>query len=377
MKNRGIIKRLVFGKQREEDITEDDLPDTRVKLFKFVMRTRFGIIFRINLLAALFFIPFMVWDVLSGSYIANYVANMTAAESFSNLIYLTLLRYGTDIPLIMIGCVGLAGLLYVCRRICWGEPVKILSDFAKGIKQSWKQFIFLGLLTGVVLMLVNYIVPASLAVMTRDNAVGMSVAMALAVLFAVVWIIAMMYAFNASSLYNITFGRLIISSMKLTFKRLFRNLGVCLLSLLPILIFMFMPWAFVQIIGYCVMIVFSLGFAGVMQTVYCHGVFDEFINKYSYPDFVRMGMRGAGNIDYDKETDPDADTEETTVDSADGSVESEGNIDAAGMEECVSQSVEHDTITDTTVANDGIGNSGSNDDSASNVDESNGQGGDE
>ncbi len=377
MKNRGIIKRLVFGKQREEDITEDDLPDTRVKLFKFVMRTRFGIIFRINLLAALFFIPFMVWDVLSGSYIANYVANMTAAEYFSNLIYLTLLRYGTDIPLIMIGCVGLAGLLYVCRRICWGEPVKILSDFAKGIKQSWKQFIFLGLLTGVVLMLVNYIVPASLAVMTRDNAVGMSVAMALAVLFAVVWIIAMMYAFNASSLYNITFGRLIISSMKLTFKRLFRNLGVCLLSLLPMLIFMFMPWAFVQIIGYCVMIVFSLGFAGVMQTVYCHGVFDEFINKYSYPDFVRMGMRGAGNIVYDEETDPDADGEETPIDSADGSVESEGNIDAAGMEECVSQSVEHDTITDTTVANDGIGNSGSNDDSASNVDESNGQGGDE
>ncbi len=187
----------------------------------------------------------------------------------------------------------------------------------------------------------------------------------------------MMYAFNASSLYNITFGRLIISSMKLTFKRLFRNLGVCLLSLLPMLIFMFMPWAFVQIIGYCVMIVFSLGFAGVMQTVYCHGVFDEFINKYSYPDFVRMGMRGAGNIVYDEETDPDADGEETPIDSADGSVESEGNIDAAGMEECVSQSVEHDTITDTTVANDGIGNSGSNDDSASNVDESNGQGGDE
>lgn len=322
MKNRGIIKRLVFGKQREDDITEDDLPATRPKLFKFVMRTRLGIIFRVNMLAALFFLPYIVWDELSGSYIAAFVSGMSAAENFSYLIYLTLLRYGTDVPLIMIGCVGLAGLLYVCRRICWGQSVKILSDFAKGIKQSWKQFIFLGMLTGIVMMLVHYIVPAALLSMTDSNTLGLAFAMALAILFAVLWFVAMMYAFNASSLYNITFGRLIISSFILTFKRLFRSLGICILSLLPILVFYFMPWAFMRIIGYCVAIVFSLGFAGVMQTVFCHGIFDVFINKHSYPEFVRMGMSGEGGTS-EPDTDDDGESEdeqaEDIADAVDGS----------------------------------------------------------
>ena len=338
MKNRGIIKRLVFGKQREEDITEDDLPATRPKLFKFVLRTRLGIIFRVNMLAALFFLPFMVWDVLCGAYVSALVAKMSAAEYFSHLIYFSLLHYGTNIPLIMIGCVGLAGLLYVCRRICWGQSVKILSDFVTGIKQSWKQFIGLGLLTGIVLMLVNYVVPASLLTMTHDNTLGLSVGMALAVLFAVVWFVAMMFAFNASSLYNIPFGRLIISSFILTFKRLLRSLGVALLSLAPILIFMFMPWAFVQIIGYCVAFVFSLGFAAVMQTVYCHGVFDEFINKHSYPDYVRMGMAGeGGRIDAEEEHDidssADGDGDSEIADNTDSEVDAVAQADTDATED--------------------------------------------
>ena len=43
MKKLGIIKRLVIGKTREKDLTEDDLPATRPKQFKFVLRTRLGV----------------------------------------------------------------------------------------------------------------------------------------------------------------------------------------------------------------------------------------------------------------------------------------------------------------------------------------------
>ena len=324
MKNRGIIKRLVFGKQRENDLTEADLPSTRPKLFAFVMRTRFGIMFRANLLAALFFLPFIAWDVYIGSAIAAFVQGMTAAEYFSNLINLTLLHYGVNIVFIMIGCVGLAGLLYVCRRIVWGQSVKILQDFGKGIKQSFKQFLGLGLLTGLVLLLVEYAVPASLLVMTPENTFWPAFGMGLAIVFAVIWFVAMMFAFNMSSLYNIDFIRLIIGSFKLTFKRLLRSLGIAILSLAPILVFMFMPWAFVQIIGYAVTIVFSLGFAGVLQTVYCHGVFDDFINKDSYPAYVRMGMRGEGGEEYgvsEDESDTENNSDRQAVQSEDNSAD--------------------------------------------------------
>ncbi len=311
MKKLGIIKRLVIGKTREKDLTEDDLPATRPKQFKFVLRTRLGVILRLSILASLFFVPFAVWDILSSGYVASTVADMKAAEYLSRLIQLVLLRYGTEIPLIMIACIGLAGLLYCVRRICWGQSIRIFADFGKGIKQSWGQFVLLGLLSGIVNVLTNYIFRFCLLTMDSGNSLGLSVAMALAVLFGIVWIIAMMFALCQCSLYELRFGRLMINSFILTFKRLFRSFLFCMLSLAPILVFTLMPWAFIKIIGYAFAALFALGFAATLQTVYCHGVFDEFINKKSYPEFVRIGMCRY----FDGETDGmSSDVSETAAD---------------------------------------------------------------
>lgn len=106
-KKRGIIERLIVGKPKENDFTESDLPSTRWKQFKFVFKTRFGIIFRANMLAALFFLPFMVFDVVVGSYVADFVKGMTAQEHFSHLINLSLLQYASEIPMIILGFAGL------------------------------------------------------------------------------------------------------------------------------------------------------------------------------------------------------------------------------------------------------------------------------
>lgn len=322
MKNRGIIKRLVMGKPREKDFTEADLPATRFKQFAHVMRTRFGIIFRINLLAALFFVPFAVWDLLCSGYVAGITAELTAAEHLSQLLHLTLLQYGTEIPLIMLGCAGLAGVMYVERRICWGQSVKILADYGKGLKQSWLQFVLLGMLTGIVSVFGHYIFYFALLAMQGGNALLWSFALAATVLFAVLWAIAMMFAFCQSSLYNVSLGRLLVNSFIFAFKRLFSALLILIASLAPILVFMFMPWAFVKIIGYCLAAVFSLGFAATVQTVYCHGVFDKYINEKQYPDYVRMGLRGSkADSDDDDEADDetaDGDTADDEIEQADG-----------------------------------------------------------
>lgn len=293
MKKKGIIERLVMGKKRDKDLTESDLPSTRFKQFKFVFRTRFGIIFRLNLLSALFFIPYMVWDILASGYVADFVAGMTAEERFSNLIYLTLLQYGTEIPLLMLGFAGLAGIYFAVRRVCWGQSVKIVADFNKGLKQSFVQFMLLGLVTGVINAFVNYILQFVLITIDDSNSLLWALAFTVVALLVIIWAIVLMFALAQSSLYKLSFGKLLLNSFMLTFKRLFRSLGICLVSLLPILVFAFMPWAIAKIIGCCLVIVFSVGFAVTVQTVYCHGVFDKFINEKSYPDFVGMGLAGA------------------------------------------------------------------------------------
>lgn len=291
MKKSGIIKKLVIGTPREKDFTIDDLPETRIKLFKFVLRTRLGVIMRLSLLASLFVVPLAAWDVFCVGYISTMTFGMTAIEQLSRLLPLSLLRYGTEVPLIAIGCVGLAGLLYCVRRICWGQSIKIFADFGKGIKQSWTQFVALGVLTGVVNATINYIMRFCLIAMNNDNSLALSVALAFAAVFGIMWFIAMMFAFCQSSLYETTFFRLLLNSVVLTYKRLFSSFSFCVLSVLPIAVFAVMPLVYVRIIGFAIFALFFFGFATTVQTVYCHGVFDEYINKYSYPDFVRMGMR--------------------------------------------------------------------------------------
>ena len=292
-KRKGIIERLVMGKPREKDLTEADLPSTRTKQFRFVFKTRFGIIFRANLLAALFCVPYIMWELLSGAYITNFVKGMEAAEHVSYLLYLTLLQYGTEIPLLMLSFVGLAGAYYVVRRICWGQSVKIVADFGRGIKQSWLQFMLLGLLTGIVSLLINYAVNLALLTMGGNNALVWGLGLTAILLFAVLYSIIVMFAMCQSTLYNLSFARLLYNSTVLTFKRLFRSLLICLASLAPILVLVLMPWVFVKIVGYSLVVVFSIGFAVTLQTVYCHGVFDTFINAKDYPDFVGMGLAGA------------------------------------------------------------------------------------
>lgn len=319
---KGVIYRIIFGKGNDGDFTADSLPKTRVKQFGFVFRRRFGVIFRVNLLAALFALPLIVWDFLSSAYISEFTAGMDVQTEFSHLLRLSLIRFGTDVPLVMLAFVGLAGAFYVIRRLCWCAPVDLLKDFKNGIKNSYKQFTALGLLTGLFVFASNYLLRVCLLTISSDTEFVYIMGIVAIALADVICFTALVYAMGQASLYNMGFFTLIKSAFILTFKRLFRSAGTVLLSVLPIAVFMFMPWVFMQIIGNCLTIVFGIGFAVTMQTVLCLGTFDVFINKSSYPDFVGLGLSTGKS--YLRATG--------LVDDAEDSEESEGSGGADGAD---------------------------------------------
>lgn len=287
---KGAVYRFLYGKGKDDDFTVANLPKNRPQQFFRVFKTRFGTIFRTNLLAALFALPLIVWDLISTAYVTDFTKGMDAATQFSHLLRLSLLRYVTEIPLIMLAFVGLAGAFFVIRQLCWCAPVRLIKDFKKGIKGAYKQFLLLGLVTGIVNFAFNYLLEFCLLTVSSGTEFVYIVAIAALIIVAVICFTALVYAMAQSSLYNMSFGKLVKNSFIMTFKRLWRSVGVCLLSVLPIMLFRFMPWAFVQIVGDCLIIVFSIGFAVTLQTVLCHSVFDVFINKQSYPDFVGLGL---------------------------------------------------------------------------------------
>jgi len=287
---KGFVYKVLYGKGTDEDFTTQNLPKNRAKQFFYAYKTSFGKITNLNMLAALFALPLLVWDLLASAYVADFMKGLDVKTQFSYLLKMSLLQYGTEIPLIMLAFVGLAGAYYVIRKICWKAPVRLIKDFNAGIKASYKQFLPLGLITGIANFIVNYLIQFNLLTISNENEFVYVAAIVGVILAAVIGFAALVFAMTQSSLYNLSFGKLIKNSFILTFKRLFSGIGVMLLSVLPIAVFRFMPWVFVQIIGGCLTMVFSIGFAITMQTVFCLGVFDVFINKQSYPDFVGLGL---------------------------------------------------------------------------------------
>lgn len=287
---KGFVNKLLYGKGDNEDFSTEKLPATRAKQFFNAYKTSIGKLTNVNLLTALFALPLIIWDFLASAYVNDFMNNLDVKTQFSYLLKMSLLQYATEIPLIMLMFVGLAGAYYVIRKICWKAPVRLIKDFNAGIKNGYKQFLPLGAIAGVTNFAINYFVNFNLLTISDKTEFVNIAALVGIALLALIGTVALVFAIEQSSLYNLTFGKLLKNSFILTFKRLFSGTGVTLLSLLPILVFKFMPWIFVQITGACVTAVFSISFAITMQTVFCHGVFDVFINKQQYPDFVGLGL---------------------------------------------------------------------------------------
>lgn len=286
---KGFVYNLVFGKERKKDFALSDLPKNRVQQFAFVFKTRFGLLFRANLLCALFLLPLCLWDTISGWYVADFVKDMTAAEQMSVLINMTLLRYGTDAVLCALAAAGLSGMYYLVRRLCWGQSVKI-ADFFAGVKNSGAQFAVVGFVYGALTALFNYLFNFSLLTASANHAFVWVVAQVLTVIAQVLITLIALFCFALSSLYNVKTGKLLANGAVLAFKRLFSALGIAVVSLLPTAIWFVLPWGFLQIIGLCVVTVIGVCYSVTVQTVFCLGVFDVFINKTQYPDFVGKGL---------------------------------------------------------------------------------------
>lgn len=292
---KGFVNKLLYGKGDNEDFSTEKLPKTRAQQFFSAYKTSIGKLTNVNLLTALFVLPLIVWDFLSAAYVNDFMKGLDVQTQFSYLLKMSLLQYGTEIPLIMLMFVGLSGAYYVIRKICWKAPVRLIKDFNLGIKNCYKQFLPLGVIAGVGNLAINYLINLNLLTISNQTEFINIMAIVGAALLAIICIVALVFAMEQSSLYNLTFGKLLKNSFILTFKRLFSGIGVTILSLLPILLFKFMPWIFVQLIGSFITLVFGISFAITMQTVFCHGVFDVFINRQQYPDFVGLGLSKGKN----------------------------------------------------------------------------------
>ena len=170
---KGLVARILEGKERSEEYARSTLPTNRWQLFWDIFKGNFGKIVKVNLLILLFFIPtifvlIMNYILMESSGIvypfgANLGVGYPAAPNqqglaewmvWQNQFVLYIGIFLTS----FIASLGLAGGLYVVRNMVWTEGIFVANDFWRGIKLNYKNALQTALFFSVFFILFNVMI---------------------------------------------------------------------------------------------------------------------------------------------------------------------------------------------------------------------------
>ncbi len=271
------------------------LPTTRKQQFWDIIKTQLPKLVKANLLALLMGIPFVflvliMLPALTETFGAefDFTGNLGIGYpgSVSDMIIAEVSVLTRTIPLLfgLIPTVGLlgvpfAGLMYVVRNLVWGEAVTVGSDFLKGIKSGWKQYLFvffvLGfLVSGVVLAIRLYNIQL---LQNTSDAFG-TISYILAIIGMIMVAGILLYLLPTMSMYKMKLRKLIKNAALLAIAMFPMTIGMLILTALPFILGMLFGTQFMAII---IMLLLFLGVAvlTLMWTVYVQYVLDKSVNK--------------------------------------------------------------------------------------------------
>ncbi len=293
---KGLIARLLEGKERSDEYARSTLPTNRWQLFWDVFKGNFWKIVRANLLTLLFFLPmiaFIIVMVLTNNMqaqISPYSANLGVGYPFfpnqkgmaesialSNIFML----YGGLIVTSFIAAVGLAGGMYVIRNMVWTEGIFVANDFWRGIKLNYKNalqatlfFVVVLALGGSCIKLANYtIAVGDLSKAQRIWLVISKVANYVIIVLAgmmSLWMVAL--GVN----YKMSFLKMLRNSFLMSIGSLPQTIFFAALAAIPFILLLF--GSFFMIIGVIMVLLFGLAYALLIWLDFAQWLFDKFIN---------------------------------------------------------------------------------------------------
>ena len=90
---KGFMNKLVVGKKRDKDFNRSNLPTNRRQVFKFAYKQRWLTLFNVNLLAVLFALPFILFEITYFIYSSTHAGesvtkqNSIAISCFSDFAF--------------------------------------------------------------------------------------------------------------------------------------------------------------------------------------------------------------------------------------------------------------------------------------------------
>lgn len=126
----------------EKDYTKQMLPQTRKAVFFDVLQLQWRNLLLLGLIVLLFSTPLLLSTIVGDVYSRSYLAELARTgqelpvEAGYALTYFEIGRRLVNIPLLMLFCVGLAGVLRVLRQYAWEENVHLPTEFGGASKAT-------------------------------------------------------------------------------------------------------------------------------------------------------------------------------------------------------------------------------------------------
>ena len=296
---KGLIARMLEGKEKSEEYARSTLPTNRWQLFWDIFKGNFGKIVKVNLLILLFFIPFILVIVYfmlinNGNGVmypfgANLAIGYPAEPNTAGLSeMLTLqseaLMYGAFVIASFIAAVGLAGGMYVIRNMVWTEGIFVANDFWRGVKLNYgnalQAALFFCIVTLIGKSLINLTeftfaiqeVSKVQRVFFRISQAFSGILIALAALMSL-WMIALGVNYKQGV------WTLIKNSFLMTIGMLPQSVFFGALALIPFAVFLLgniIP--LFTVLGVIFALLFSFAFALLVWLDFAQWAFDKFIN---------------------------------------------------------------------------------------------------
>ena len=296
-KRQGFFNRLIMGSDNMPDFTPAQLPKTRWGLFADVFKNKLFEIFKLSLWGDLFLLPLVVFFIFNfintrayNIYIP-YDANIgigfpletdaiirgksfAFTSEFQSLLIM--------IPLIVVLFLGMAGALYVMRRLVWGEPVTVTRHFFKGIKDNWKCAVVTGLLFSMSLFIMMF---SFFFFFMLDNAGFINILM---IIIAVIQLILVcgvaLFAMTQSVTYKMKIKQILSNGFVFGFALVAQNVFFLFIAFFPVIIpeilalFSASTRFTIAPIFYILYAILGVGFSMLVLTVYSQYAFDKYLN---------------------------------------------------------------------------------------------------
>ena len=294
---KGLITRLLEGKERSEEYARSTLPTNRWQLFWDIFKGNFGKIVKVNLLTLIFFIPLIAVIVIysmlvqSNGIIYPFGANLgvgyPAVPGQAGLYELLslqnsfLLFIGIAISSI-IASVGLSGGMYVVRNMVWTEGIFVSNDFWRGIKLNYKNalqtalfFCLMLFLSGTLISFADF----SLATggLSKWQKIWMLVSKGTSYLLIVLSAMLTLWMIALGVNYKFKFFQMLKNAFLMTIGTLPQTIFFGVIALLPFALFLFNS-SFMLVLAIFMVLLFGFSYALLVWLDFAQWVFDKYIN---------------------------------------------------------------------------------------------------